>query len=414
MPCVVTLAGSAAPLRQSCRTLAIFGIVTAITFSASSSAPTPLYRLYQEQLGLSPFLLTVIFAAYVFSLLAALLTVGSLSDYVGRRPVTFAALVLNAFAMYLFMEANSATALIAARMVQGFATGAAVTTLGAAILDADRVRGPLFNSITAFTGLALGVLGAAGLATYAPAPEHLVYVFLFVVSIVEAIVLWYVPESVERRPGAVASLRPHVSVPRQARQTLLWLTPVNVAAWALGGFYLSLMPSLVRVATGLVSPMIGGLVVATLMVSAALSVVTLRKRPAQTVLVVGAVSFAVGVAITLAGVRLQMVTLLMCGTVVAGFGFGAAFSGTVRTLLPLAKPDERAGLLSAFYVESYLAHALPAIAVGFLAPVIGLQISAYVYGIVVLVLALSSLGAVRLSRNAGLPGSMTSERLVER
>src|SRR5215831_19221535 len=64
-----------------------FGIVTAITFIATSSAPTPLYRLYQQGFDLSPLLLTVIFAAYAFSLLAALLTVGSLSDHVGRRPV---------------------------------------------------------------------------------------------------------------------------------------------------------------------------------------------------------------------------------------------------------------------------------------------------------------------------------------
>jgi hypothetical protein len=400
MTCAVAAVETVPAPRQSPtsrRALTVFGVIAAITFSASSSAPTPLYRLYQEHLGLSPLLLTVIFAAYTFSLLGALLTVGSLSDYVGRRPVTFAALVLNAVAMLMFIEAQSAAALIAARMVQGVAVGAAITTLGAAILDADRVRGPLFNSVTAFAGLTVGAFGAAALATYAPAPEQLIYLVLLVVSTLEALVLWQMPETAERKQGALASLRPHVSVPPQTRQTLIALTPVNVAAWALGGFYLSLMPSLVRVATGLVSPIVGGTVVAALMFTATVAVVVFRNRPAAKVLTIGTLTLAVGVAVTLAGVRVHMVPLLLLGTIVAGFGFGAAFSGTVRTLLPLAAAGERAGLLSAFYVESYLAFSLPAILVGLLAPVVGLPISAYIYGTIVLLLAVSSLVAIRVS-----------------
>jgi MFS family permease len=70
-----------------------------------------------------------------------LLTLGSLSDYVGRRPVILAALLLNAAAMTLFAHAHSASMLMAARAVQGFATSAATTALGAEILDTDRARG---------------------------------------------------------------------------------------------------------------------------------------------------------------------------------------------------------------------------------------------------------------------------------
>ena len=58
-----------------------------VVVMAASSAPSPLYPLYQDLWGFPPVVLTVIFAAYVVSLLAALLTVGSLSDHLGRRPV---------------------------------------------------------------------------------------------------------------------------------------------------------------------------------------------------------------------------------------------------------------------------------------------------------------------------------------
>src|SRR5215475_15801788 len=97
----------------SSATTTVVAVITAMTFSASGAAPTPLYHQYQESFGLTPFAITVIFAAYVLSLLAALLTVGSLSDYIGRRPAILAALSLNVVAMVMFISADSAAALIA-------------------------------------------------------------------------------------------------------------------------------------------------------------------------------------------------------------------------------------------------------------------------------------------------------------
>jgi MFS family permease len=116
-------------------------------------------------------MVTVIFAAYVLCLLLALLTVGSLSDYIGRRPAILSALAMKVVAMLIFMTAASAGALVVARAVQGFATGFAKTTLGATILDTDRERAPVLNSVTAFAGLSAGTLGAGVLVTFAPAPE---------------------------------------------------------------------------------------------------------------------------------------------------------------------------------------------------------------------------------------------------
>jgi MFS family permease len=377
----------------------VAAVITAMTFSASGAAPTPLYHQYQESFALTPFAITVVFAAYVLSLLAALLTVGSLSDYIGRRPAILAALILNIVSMAIFMVAGSAAALIAARALQGFATGLATATLGAAILDNDRSRGPVLNSITAFSGLTAGSLGAAILVTYAPDPRQLVYVVLLVLSAVEAVVLWSMPETAQLRAGALASLRPHISVPAQARDVLVRVTPVTIASWALGGFYFSLMPALVRVATGVSLPVIGGLVVSALTLSGAISVLSLRSAAPGRMLSRGTAALAVGVAITLAGVREQLVWLMLVGTVVSGIGFGAAFSGTLRAVLPLAKTDERAGLLAALYVEGYLSFSLPAVLAGLAVPMVGLTLAAYVYGTAVIVIALASMIAVGFSRH---------------
>jgi MFS family permease len=219
----------------SCYVTTAAAVAAAITFSACGAAPTPLYQEYQEHFGLTPFMITIIFAAYVLCLILALLTVGSLSDYIGRRPAILAALTLNVLAMILFVTAGSAAVLIVARAIQGFATGLAITTLAAIILDPDKERASALNSFTVFAGLSAGTLGAGALVTFAPAPEQLVFVVLLILSVVEAAILWFMPETATTKPGALASLRPRVHVPRVARATFAAVTPVNIASWSLGG-----------------------------------------------------------------------------------------------------------------------------------------------------------------------------------
>jgi MFS family permease len=385
----------------SCNLTTAFAVLAAMTFSASGAAPTPLYQEYQSHFGLTPFMVTVIFATYVLCLLLALLTVGSLSDFLGRRPAILGALAMNIVAMLLFMTAGSAAALIVARAVQGFATGLAVTALGATILDTDRDRAPMLNSVTAFAGLSAGTLGAGVLVTFAPAPEQLVFFVLLALSLIEAAVLWFMPETSPLKPEALASLLPNVRIPSQARARFLSITPVNIASWALGGFYFSLMPAIVRVATGATLPIVGSLVVAALTLTGAVIVIALRNVAPERMLRLGIASLSLGVMITLAGIQWGLVGVMMLGTIVSGLGFGSAFSGTLRTVMPLAKPDERASLLSAYFVEGYLAFSLPALLAGFLAPIVGLTTAADFYGIGVIILAISSLAATVLHRKDG-------------
>ena len=101
---------------------------------------------------------------------------------------------------------------------------------------------------------------------------------------------------------------------------------------------------------------------------------------------------------TLLGVEQHLVAILVGGTIVAGVGFGATFAGTIRSIVPLAAPDERAGLLAAYFVPSYLAFSLPAILIGVLAPTLGLPLASYLYGGAVILLALASAVALRVDR----------------
>src|SRR5271154_5175615 len=101
-----------------------------ISFLAGSVAPTPLYALYQAQWGFSPITVTIIFAIYALSVLAALLFVGRLSDHLGRRPVLIAATAAQAATMVLFATASGVGDLMLARIIQGLATGSAMGAIG--------------------------------------------------------------------------------------------------------------------------------------------------------------------------------------------------------------------------------------------------------------------------------------------
>jgi predicted MFS family arabinose efflux permease len=390
------------PRRLMTRSISVvFQIAALGVIAACSSAPTPLYRIYQDHWGLSPVMVTIMFSAYAISLLAALLTVGGLSDYVGRRPVMFAGLVLSALSLAFFIEADSVGLLVAARAIQGFATGAAFGTIGAAILDTHRAHGSLMNSVTPVTGTALGALLSGILVSYAPMPAQLTYCIMLVAMLLLAGLMWWMPETAIRRPGALASLRPTVAVPEQARQALILVTPGNIAVWALGGFYLSLMPSLLRVVTGSPSPLLGGLAVFTLTFSGALSMLLSRPWPGTTILIRSMSALLLGVFITLCGVYTGSIAALLIGTVVAGLGFGSGFFGAIRTVVPLALPHQRAGLLSVMLIVCYLAFSLPTIAAGLAVPTLGLPLTLYIYGSAVIVLAAISLFAIIASlRNA--------------
>ncbi|MGF9562547.1 MFS transporter [Neorhizobium sp. JUb45] len=372
-----------------------YGFVFSVLISATSSAPTPLYHLYQDLFHLSSGMVTLIFGSYAFALLAALLVFGSLSDYLGRRPLILLALALNAAALAIFITADSAGMLIAARMLQGVATGIALPTFGATILDSGSKHGPLLNSVTAFIGLFLGTLAGGALAAYAPYPTQAIYVLLLALTLSGIAALPLMPETTQRRPGAMAALKPNVHVPHNARAALLRLSPVNIACWSLGGFYLSLMPSLVATVTGIHSPFVGAAVVSTLMLSATASVFAFRALAPARALLAGTSGLIAGVIVTLIGIEQQAVIVLFLGTAIAGLGFGSIFSNVLKIVMPLAQAHERAGLFAAFLVESYLAFALPAILAGLAAPVFGLPATAYFYGAAILILAVISIAAMR-------------------
>src|SRR5919201_6362331 len=203
-------------------------------------------RRDQAEFRFSSTILTALFAAYILVLVVSLLVFGSLSDYVGRRRVIAAGLAAGAVGCVLFLIAHGVGPLFAARALQGLAVGLISGAASAALFDLrpDGGAAPLVSSAAPTGGQALGAIGASALAQYAPAPTHLVWWLLLGAFVIGIPAVLAMQEPGRARPGAVASLRPRVSVPRAARGAFAVAVPGLVGVWALGGFYLSLGPSL--------------------------------------------------------------------------------------------------------------------------------------------------------------------------
>lgn len=375
----------------------------AASLLAGSSAPTPLYAIYQAQWGFTPITTTVVFGIYAIAVLAALLTVGKLSDYVGRRPVLLVALAVQVLAMVVFATASGVPELIIGRIVQGLSTGAAIGAIGAGMLDFDRTRGTLLNAIAPMTGTATGGLVAGILVQYLPSPTHLVYWALLATFVVQGIGVALIPETATRAPGALKSLVPEIKLPRDVHRPVLVAIPVLVAVWSLAGLYGAFGPSLVRVLTGSNSHVLGGLSLFALAGSGAVSVLFFQRIQPEKTMVLGIAALLTGVGVTLIGIDNGSITGFFVGSVIAGIGFGGGFQGSIKTVLPLAAASERSGVLSLIYVVSYLALGVPTVIGGFL--VVhdgGLLTTAREYGIGVMILAALALVGLVLQRQRGI------------
>ncbi len=125
--------------------------------------------------------------------------------------------------------------------------------------------------------------------------------------------------------------------------------------------------------------------------SGAVGILTLRKSTNFRILLTGTLSIAIGAIVLFIAINLTNAVVLFLGSIITGVGFGTAFMGAIRSVMPLALPEERAGLMAAFFVESYLAFSIPAILAGYFVGKIGLMSTANSYISFIILLSLVAL-----------------------
>ncbi|MBW8798205.1 MAG: MFS transporter [Streptomyces sp.] len=354
-----------------------------VVMMATASAPSPIYPLYRERWGLSVTMLTVIFAVYVVGLLGALLTVGPLSDQLGRRPVLVAALLVAATSTAVFWTADGVVALLIARVVQGIATGTATGALAAGLVELSPKRHPHLGPTTTAVGTSIGMATGAGvvglLVQSTSRPDAYVFPFLTLTFVVLAAVVLTIPETLVPRAVGLASLRPRVRVPREARPEFFASIPALVAAWSVTGLFLALTPSLVSNVLHVRSGAAGGLSIAALFVANSVGGLWSVRHAARLATLLGAVLLTLGASGLAVAIAVASPAVYVGGSVVAGLGVGLTFNGNLRAISAVTTAKSRSEVFSAVYVISYAALSLPALAAGLAAPSWGLEATGYLY-----------------------------------
>lgn len=349
----------------------------------AGSAPSPAFVLLQHQWHFSASLLTVAFGVYSISLLLALVFVGALSDYIGRRPVIFVALVIQAISMAMFMWANNIEGLIEARIVQGFATGIASGALSAAVVEAAPLHlkqlGAMISSVSPLAGLAVGAIVSGLALKLAYDPIWWVFGGLTWIFALGALLLVFTPESVVKREGALSSLKPQIAIPKTAKKEFMRAVPVLITTWAMGGLYLALAPSVILHVFNVDNGILNGLAITVLSGIGAIAPSYLKHFSLPAATVISLYSILLGILLILAALLTGSLSWFFIATSISGIGFGGAFSAIIQSLAPSVQKHERAGLFTAIFVVCYLALSVPAMLAGLLVKPLGLKITVTYY-----------------------------------
>ncbi|WIX76632.1 MFS transporter [Amycolatopsis carbonis] len=379
-----------APPRASSPWLAAWPVTAVFVLS---NAPTPLYVLWQHQLGFSAGTLTVIFAAYIAGLLAALLVAGRASDRIGRKPVILPGLVLALVGCVLFATAGSVEVLALARLLTGVAVGITVSAGMAAVVDVggpERARTATLAASTAMVfGAGLGPLLAGALSETLPAPTVSIFVLAAVLLLAAAVVAARLPLS---RPSGDAG-GGWVRVPAVPRAHHKHVA-LGIAVFAPGitstSFVLSLGPALLADVLGTASRLLAG-VTAFVMFGTATAVQFAAKRLGiRAVLLAGAISALACMVSLLAAVHAGWIAAIVVTAIFAGAAQGLGQLGGLTMISTHIAAHRRAEANALLNFGGYIPAALLPVATGYLSDSLGLATGTTIFAVVLSLAALAA------------------------
>jgi MFS family permease len=336
----------------------------------ASTMLTPLYPIYRRAFGFSELAVTAIYSVYVVGNLTVLVFFGRLSDQIGRRSVTLAALALTALSTLCFLFATSTAWLFPGRIINGFAAGLGAGAFTAWIAELepahDRGRASVIASGGNLAGLALGPLLGGVLAQYAPWPLRTSYLVYLVLLAAMILAVRATPETVTRPARRLAdlSLRPRVGVPRGVRLAFAAAAAMAFAGFALGGFYGALVAGLLARTLHETRPIVDGAIVAAFFGTAFVTVPitrTLRTR-AATALALGFLLAGLGALVLAEALRSGPV--LLVATFLSGAAMALAYRSSLQRVNEIAPVDQRGEVLSSYLAVCYSGNALPVLGVG--------------------------------------------------
>ncbi len=385
--------------------LAAAGVLFLVLFGGN--LPTPLYPLWQQQFGLSTGTITGVYAVYPVGVVLGLLFGGRLADQLGRRPILALAALASVVAEACFIMAGSVGLLFAGRLINGVAigllTGPAVAAIAELNPQGDRKKGAWLGALTTVTAIAFGPLLAALLVRFPPvlAMKSSFPFVVHMVALAMALILVgtclreTAPPSNLRSWREVSVVPQGIAVPFEIRDRFWLAAAVAFLVWACTGLWLALGPSLVMTAVGSSDRLVGGLAVVAVLGTAGAVQILGRMMHARNAMMIGLLLLPLGLLLIVATIFFQSVASLVLGCLVTGTAQGFGWMGSSESVGRLAPTEQRASVMSAFYIVAYAGVAIPVLGVGVSADWIGLPAAVSTLAVAVTVAALILVACMR-------------------
>jgi MFS family permease len=343
-----------------------------------TTLPTPLYPLYQRRFGFSELLITVIFAVYAVSVIAALFLFGRLSDQIGRRFVLLPGIVCSALSAVAFLLAGGAALILAGRVLSGISAAIFTGTATAALLDLipgdQRLRATAIGVAANLGGLGTGNLLSGLLAQWAPAPRMLPFAIDLILLVPAFIGVLLAPETVQRRAWRWRLQRLHL--PAEVRPVFIPAAVAGFCGFAVFGIYGAVVPGFLPRVLHVTSHVLVGAIVFFLLIASAAGQVAVSRLSERIALPVGSVGVIAGAILVGIAAAIPALWPLLSAVPVLGFGQGLVIGSGLGGINKRAPQEQRGEIASTYFIALYVGVTWPVVSVGLLAQAFGLRLAA--------------------------------------
>ncbi|MCD5421216.1 quinolone resistance protein norA [Rhodococcus pyridinivorans] len=349
--------------RTGGRAATALGLVVALTFAftvVGSNIPGPLLPLYEERLGMSPFVLAALFATYFAALISMFLVMNR--TRAGRHvhlvlPGSVLVGILGDVALWL--GSDFSPLLFLGRALTGICVGAATGSAATLAVTARGEAGRTLAATGAIGGSLIGLLSAAVVAEIFADPTVLIYrlhaAALLVCEVLLIVVLWWN----RARIRVATAVKPTVidnggGQPRgMAAPGRLAAYGLGAAGWTVGGIAVGVLPTTLRSSLQsdlLVAGVLGGIV---LLVAAWIAPHVARAAHRTLSAPRSLVLLGSGGVVLVAGVLSGRLVLVLVGCLFWGIGQGFAYAKGLALLTRGSTPVQQGRATSLYACVSY-------------------------------------------------------------
>jgi hypothetical protein len=329
-----------------------------------TNVSTPLLLLYKQELGLTTWTVTALFAVYPLGLAPALAYSGPASDVLGRKRVMIPGMALSGVGSLVMMAGSQTVALLyLGRFLLGAVSGIVFVVASAWIQEVskdDPVWATRLNSLVVYAGFGAGPLMSGILGEWGPAPMFVPFTVHLALVLVGFVMVRKMPETVT--PDRSRRISPRLGIPTgkgSVFATLFVPTALGVfgmTSLGFGLFPVLLQPAMATIAifaTGLMNGISSGAIVP--MQALVGRIGPLRSAPLG--LVVGTVGCLLGTVAFLT----DLWQILYLASACLGAGSGLCMTSGLRFVDIYTDAADRGALTGAFYAVTYAGMTMPVV-----------------------------------------------------